>query len=225
MGLSELESNRLYGRIIMLEKVRSVEKSISVRQKVIWSAVIFVFGICMGLFSKMLDTAGFNELPQIMQFLDITNFLGRFAIWIFIAVCISVYSISPKRAALNVFLFFIGMVGSYYLYSAFVAGFFPRSYALIWFGITAVSPALAFLCWYSKGSGWFAVVLSGIIIGVLLSQAIFLTQGIRIAKIPEVIVWIASIWVLRRKWKELAIELCISVPVALLIQLFLPYWG
>ena len=209
----------------MLEKVRSVEKSISVRQKVIWSVVIFVFGVCMGLFSKMLDTAGFNELPQIMQFLDITNFLGRFAIWIFIAVCISVYSNSPKRAAINVFLFFIGMVGSYYLYSAFVAGFFPRSYALIWFGITAVSPALAFLCWYAKGSGWFAVVLSGIIIGVLLSQAIFLTQGIRIAQIPEVIVWIASIWVLRRKWKELAIELCISVPVALLIQLFVPYWG
>lgn len=209
----------------MLEKVRSVEKSISVRQKVIWSVVIFVFGVCMGLFSKMLDTAGFNELPQIMQFLDITNFLGRFAIWIFIAVCISVYSNSPKRAAINVFLFFIGMVGSYYLYSAFVAGFFPRSYALIWFGITAISPALAFFCWYAKGNGWFAVVLSGIIIGVLLSQAIFLTQGIRIAQIPEVIVWIASILVLWRKWKELAIELCISVPVALLIQLFVPYWG
>jgi len=209
----------------MLEKVRSVEKSIPVRQKVIWSVVIFVFGVCMGIFSKMLDTAGFNELPQIMQFLDITNFLGRFAIWIFIAVCISVYSNSPKRAAINVFLFFIGMVGSYYLYSAFVAGFFPRSYALIWFGITAVSPALAFLCWYAKGNGWFAVVLSGIIIGVLLSQAIFLTQGIRIAQIPEVIVWIASILVLWRKWKELAIELCISVPVALLIQLFVPYWG
>ncbi len=179
----------------------------------------------MGVFSKMLDTAAFNELPQIMQTLDITNFLGRFAIWIFIAVCISVYSSSPNRAALCVFLFFVGMVGSYYLYSKFMAGFFPGSYALIWFAITLLSPVPAFLCWYSKGNGWFSAALSGVIIGVLLSQAIFLTQGIRIANVPELFVWIASIWVLRRKWKELAVEICISVPVALLIQLFVPYWG
>ena len=209
----------------MLEKIRTVEKNSSVQRKAIWSAAIFVFGICMGVFSKMLDTAAFNELPQIMQTLDITNFLGRFAIWIFIAVCISVYSSSPNRAALYVFLFFVGMVGSYYLYSKFMAGFFPSSYALIWFAITLLSPVPAFLCWYSKGNGWFSVALSGVIIGVLLSQAIFLTQGIRIANIPELIVWIASIWVLRRKWKELAVEICISVPAALLIQLFVPYWG
>ena len=29
--------------------------------------------------------------------------------------------------------------------------FFPRSYAMIWFGFTAVSPLLAFVCWYAKG--------------------------------------------------------------------------
>ncbi len=82
--------------------------------------------------------------------LDVHNFLGRFAIWVLIALCISIYSNSAIRASINVFAFFIGMVASYYLYSNYIAGFFPRSYAVIWFGFTAVSPLLSFACWYAR---------------------------------------------------------------------------
>ena len=209
----------------MLDSIRTVQKKDPIQKQIIYSILNFVFGVCLGIFSKALDTTGFNELPRIMQILDITNFLGRFAIWIFIAVCISVYSSSAKRAALNVFLFFIGMTSSYYLYSTFVVGFFPRSYALIWFGLTAVSPVLAYFCWYAKGDGWIAVAFSGGIIGVLLSQAVFLFQGIRISFIPEVIVWLASLWVLRRKSKEFVGEIVLSVAVAALVQIFVPFWG
>ena len=85
-------------------------------------------------------------LMAINGVLDIGNFLGRFAIWILIALCISIYSNSAIRASINVFVFFVGMVASYYLYSNYIAGFFPRSYAMIWFGFTAVSPLLAFVC-------------------------------------------------------------------------------
>ena len=209
----------------MLAKVRTVQKNVPLQKKILYSVLIFLFGVSLGILSKALDTTGFNELPRIMQFLDITNFLGRFAIWIFIAVCISIYSSSGKRAALNVFLFFLGMTSSYYLYSNFVAGFFPRSYAMIWFGMTAVSPVLAYFCWYAKGEGGIAVALSGAIIGVLFSQAVFLFQGIRVTFIPEVIVWIASLWVLRRKPKEFTCEIAISVVVAVFVQLFVPFWG
>lgn len=209
----------------MLQKVRTVQKELSIQKKIVFTVLIFLFGAGMGLFSKALDETAFNELPSLMQRLDITNFLGRFAVWIFIAVCISVYSNSAKRAALNTFVFFVGMVGSYYLYSAFVAGFFPKSYALIWCCFTAVSPLLAFFCWYAKGKGWIAVIISGTIIGALFSQAVFLFQGVRIAHLPELIVWLASLWVLRRSPKEFAAETGISVPVAILIQLLLPYWG
>ncbi len=186
---------------------------------------MFVFGCCLGLCAKWLDTTAFNELPMVLQALDITNFLGRFAIWIFLAVCISICSSSAKRAAVDVFLFFLGMVGSYYLYSTFVAGFFPRSYALIWFGITALSPALAAVCWYAKGDGLMAIAISAAILGVLLAQAVFLFQGIRITYVPEVIVWLAAVWVLRRRPKELALELALSVVVAAIWQMVIPYWG
>lgn len=89
------------------------------------------------------------------------------AIWIIIALSISIYSNSPIEAGINVFVFFIGMDSSYYLYSTYVAGFFPRIYALIWFGITAISPLLAYVCWYAKGNGKIAIVLSALILAVL----------------------------------------------------------
>ena len=209
----------------MLDRIRTVQTDESTSKKIIYSLLIFVFGICLGLCSKALDEAVFNELPILFQRLDITNFLGRFSIWIFIAVCIAVYSSSPKRAASNVFLFFLGMVSSYYLYSALVVGFFPRTYALIWFCFTAVSPLFSFICWYAKGEGWIAVIISGVIIGVLFSQAVFLFQGIRITYVPDVIVWLASLWVFKRKPKEYIVEIAISIIVAVACQLVVPYWG
>ena len=123
------------------------------------------------------------------------------------------------------FLFFAGMISSYYLYSALVAGFLPLNYALIWCGFTVISPLLACICWYAKGNGWVAMLISAGILGLLFSQAVFLFQGIRIAHITEVLVWMAALWVLRRERKEFAIIIGLSVPIAIVCQLVLPYWG
>ncbi len=208
----------------MLDRVRVPHKELSTQKKVLHSVLAFALGILLGTGSKALDETAVNELPALLQYLDITNFLGRFAIWILIAVCLSVYSNSPGRAALNVLLFFVGMVSSYYMYSAWVAGFFPASYAMIWFCITALSPLPAFFCWYAKGDGWFAMGLSALIIGVLFSQAVLLRQGVRISYVPELIVWLISLVVLKRKPKELLAVIGISIPVAFLLQLLLPFW-
>ncbi len=216
------ETNSL---VAWLRKIREPKKTVSLTKKLLFSLLILLFGIAMGVGSKMLDTMAFNELPGFLQAIDIINLLGRLAIWIFIAVVISVYSNSPLRAALNTFLFFLGMVASYYVYSMLAAGFFPRSYAMIWFAITAVSPFLAFVCWYAKGKGWIAIVISGLILGVLFAQAILLFQGIRIANYPEVVIWIAAAVVLWRKPKEFLIELAICIATAVVYQLFIPYWG
>lgn len=208
-----------------MEKVRTADSEISVKKEMLYSFLMVNFGVVLGVISKALDETAVNELPELFQYLDLTNFLGRFSIWIFIAVCISAYSNSAKRAALNVFLFFVGMVSSYYICSALIAGFFLKTYALIWICITILSPLPAFFCWYAKGNGWFAVFISGIIIGVLFSQAVILFQGIRITHITEIIVWLASLFVLKRKPKEFAIEIGISLPIAILLQLLLPFFA
>ena len=83
------------------------------------------------------------------------------------------YKMIFKRTLVTLpFVFFAGMVTSYYLYSNFVAGFFPKSYAMIWGLFTLLSPVLAFFCWYAKGKGWIAFIISAGILGFIINSTL-----------------------------------------------------
>lgn len=208
-----------------LNKIRSVENRISVKKQIINTMGVWVLGIILGVISKYLDCTASNELPYIVEYLDVRNFLGRFAIWIFLAVCISIYSVSPERAALNVFVFFAAMVTSYYLYSKFIAGFFPRSYAMIWVVLTIFSPVLAFICWYSIGAGKIAAVISAGIVAVLFNMTF--SYGwfyFDIQSVLELLVFICGIIVLRRTTlKETIIVTAIGMVLAFAIHIVIPF--
>ena len=136
------------------------------KQSLHW-VFIMLYGIIMGVFSKYLDCTPSNELPFLLEYLDVRNFLGRFSVWVLIGLWLSVSSDCPGRAALHVFVFFASMVSAYYLYSKIVAGFFPKSYALVWFCLALVSPLLGAGCWYGKGKGRASFLLSVILLGLL----------------------------------------------------------
>ena len=208
-----------------LNTIRCDEKPISVSRQIVDTFAIILLGIALGTFSKFLDNTASNELPLIFEYLDIRNFLGRFSIWVLIAVCISIYSNSSIRAAINVFVFFTGMVTSYYLYSKFVAGFFPRSYAMIWFGFTAISPLLAFICWYAKGKSKLSFAISSMIIAVLFNMTFFYSMtyfGMR--SILELIVFICGLVVLKRNTiKDSIIMTVIGVILAFILNLLVPF--
>ena len=159
------------------------------------------------------------------EYLDIRNFLGRFAIWVLLAICISVYSNSSVRASINVFVFFTGMVTSYYLYSKFVAGFFPKSYAMIWAGFTIVSPLLAFICWYAKGKGKLAFALSAVILAVLFNMTSVYGSGYFEARsILELITFICGVVVLKRSAvKNTIIMVLIGIGIAFILNFVIPF--
>ena len=212
----------------IFNNTREVQNKISVSRKIFEITVSLILGICLGVFSKYLDYRQ-AELPYILakinDIFDLSNFFGGFAPWILAAVCISVYSSSPYMSAVKVFLFFLGMVGSYYLYCNFVAGFFPKSYAMIWFVFTAVSPILAFFCWYAKGFGTLAVIFSSCIISMLINTAF--SYGIwylSINSILNVVMLAVSLIVLKRTPKETAVMLIISVVLAAACNKLLPYY-
>lgn len=207
------------------QSIRKPNPSSSGTKNIFITLVIVLLGFFLGIFQKWLDATPVNELPQLFTRLDITNFFGRIAVWILIATVISVYASTPANAAIRTFLFFAAMLSGYYLYSHFILGFFPKAYAAIWGVFSIASFFLAYLTWYAKGNGTMAILVSCAILGVLFAQAFFLTQGFRITHWLEVMTWCAALFVLRRKPKEFAIEFGLSVIIAFLYQLCIPYWG
>ena len=213
---------------LFLNDIRCAENPISGNRKIINTIAAFFLGIALGIFSKFLDFRQ-AQLPGVLMAidgaLDIHNFLGRFAIWALIALCISVYSNSAIRASVNVFLFFLGMVTSYYLYSNYVAGFFPRSYAMIWFGFTMISPFLAFICWYAKGKSKLAWMLSALILAVLFNMTFGYGWGYFEARsILELAVFMIGVAVLRRDTLKGSVLMgSVSIILACLLNTVVPF--
>ena len=208
-----------------LNKIRSIENEIPITRKIINTILILCFGIVLGTFAKFLDTTASNTLPFIFEYLDISNFLGRFAIWLLIALYIAIYSHSSIRASLNVLVFFIGMVSSYYLYSYFVAGFFPKNYAMIWLGFTAISPLLAFVCWYAKGKSKISFILSVIIIAILFNFTfIYGWIYFDVYSILEVIVFGGALIALKRNtFRETTYMIWSAVVIAVILNMLVPF--
>lgn len=208
-----------------LNTVRNTKNPIPLKQQIINTASLLLIGVVLGIISKFLDTTPANDLPFIMNYLDISNFLGRFAIWLLLALGISVYSNSSVRSSINVFVFFAGMVTSYYLYSKFIAGFFPVNYAMIWGVFTIVSPIFAFICWYAKGKSKIAFILSVPILAVLFNTTFIYGSGyFEIRSILELITFICAVIVLRRTTiKDTMIMLVLTCGMAATLDLIVPF--
>lgn len=194
----------------------------------VWiTAGVLLLGIALGTFSKYLDYRQ-AYLPYVLRVIDRTfdlhNFLGGFSPWILLAVCISVWSAGPFWAALNVFVFFAGMVSSYYIYGSLVAGFFPRSYAMIWAGFTVLSPFLAFVCWHARGEGKPGLLISAGIVGVLFHTAFFYGMFyVDVRSWLDVLMLLLGLWVLKRPAREMPVMMGIGILAAIVINWLLPF--
>ncbi len=211
----------------MIKRLNDIREPIHIsrRKKILNTLLVLVFGLAMGIGAKFLDGVPSNLFPDFIESLDIANFFGRMAIWYLLAVIISVYSKTPFRASVNVFVFFAGMLTGYYTYTRLFAGFYPdRVYLMIWVVLTALSPFLAFICWYSKGKGNTALVISSLISAVLFLQAF--TFGLTYFNAPyilEVLVWAAGIAVLYKSPKQTAVMLALSLVFAVIIRIIFPF--
>src|SRR5690625_115758 len=200
--------------------------NISLPKKVIYPVLFLIAGFISGVFAKMLDETPSNTLPYFLELLDLGNFFSRMGVWIFITVIISLYSKSPMRSGVNVFLFLSGMVGSYYLYTVFIVGFYPKSYMMIWIGMTFISPLLAFICWYAKGKGTIAIFISSIIFMYLSSQSFaFGFLYFDIAYVLELILLIIMTFILYQSPKQIIQVIIIGILLFLITAQINLFWG
>ena len=71
--------------INFLNEIRRPIK-ISLSRKLLYSALIFIVGVILGVISKVLDKTPSNLLPYFLEILDLRNFFSRMGVWIFLAV-------------------------------------------------------------------------------------------------------------------------------------------
>lgn len=200
-----------------LNKTRKAAGKMSVPKQIMTTFFALLFGGAMGIFAKFIDL---TQMPKFIEWLDLPNFLGRVAFWIFIAVCLAVFSKSPLKAGINVFAFFVGMLLGYYIWTRIFAGFYPDiPYLMKWLILAVVSPFLAFLCWYARGKGALAIGISSVLIAVFCCLAFNLNfSDFRISYIPEFVLWLAAIGILFKDIKQSIFSFLISVPIAVSLE-------
>lgn len=159
--------------VTLFQEIRIPQKRLSLRKKVLHSAEIAVVGLLTGIIIKMLDLYTTN----------LGNIFSQLSVWILLCSVIAVYSSTSKRAAVNVFLFCVGMLITYYLTAELTGSPYSLVFVYGWAVFSLCSPLFAFFTWYAKGKSIISKLLTIGIIVVMLIAAVVLFDKIRISDI------------------------------------------
>ena len=134
------------------------------KNKIFNPIIIFIIGLILGIVSKLLDI--YTEI--------LGNIFSEFAVWILFGTLISIYSDNKNKAMINVFLFCIGMLITYYLTAHITHSVYGWAFIKGWTLFACVSPVFAYFTWIAKENGFLPLIIRFGIIGVSVFSSLFL---------------------------------------------------
>jgi hypothetical protein len=143
----------------MMRNVRPLPEGISISKELIFSVGIILLRLLLGFLAKAMDN--YHIIGEIGT---------RLSMWVFSATLIAAFSRHPITAAINVMLFFLAMLTSYYTYGQIVEGFFPKAYFMGWLVVSFLSPMAGFIMWFSKGNGIIGLISAALPIALIFAE-------------------------------------------------------
>ncbi|WP_164817464.1 hypothetical protein [Paenibacillus lautus] len=205
-----------------MSQIRVRNKS-TTKQKVFSIVNTMMIGAILGLAAKLVDTPGINPIFD--------NICGRLGIWVFVATLLSVFSYSPKLAAVKIFAFFGSMLTANYAYTVLFLHFFPMREIVFWGMCAVVSPVCAYIMWYARGNGLLSYIVSALPITVLLSEGFelrhaYLPIHTHYYLIPFLMgIYLIMILVLLLIIPKNKIQFVVVLPIALILSFIMIYFN
>ncbi|WP_394532724.1 hypothetical protein [Priestia aryabhattai] len=195
------------------------------KKQLVGFTICLILGVGLGTIVKYLDTfTGYdgNWLMNIPSYLG--DLFTRLGIWVLIATTIAAYSRTQISAALNTLIFFIGMLISYYLYSAYLFGVFSTSDIIYWSGLALVSPFLAVIIWHARNHTRLAWTLPALPIAFMLTLSLGLgCFYIVLNHIEELIMSVILCLIFYQSRKQLVVIMFISFALSFVIKQISPF--
>ena len=153
----------------LFNKTRTPKNRTAFGKAALFSVLILAAGLFSGYIIKLFDI--YTEL--------LGNIFSGISVWILICTIIAVFSSTPKRAAVNVFLYCLGMIAAYYVTAQALGAAYSMSFVYGWSVFTLFTPIFAFFAWYGRGRGWLSVVITALIIAFMLTATLVMF-GLRV---------------------------------------------
>ena len=137
---------------------------------------MLIIGLITGVIVKLIDIY-FRVQHWGFSLSDVFSQLG---VWIVIGVIISLFSKNKRYAMLNVFLFSIGMLITYYLTAEVTNSVYGWTFIKGWAVFACCSPLMACLVTLTKNKGLFPLIIKIGILAVYLVTDMLIFGGPRI---------------------------------------------
>ena len=157
---------------------------------------MFIIGLLIGIIIKLIDI---HFRVQHFGF-SLSDVFSELGIWILIGVIISLFSKNKKYAMLNIFLFSIGMLITYYIIAEVTNSIYGWTFIKGWSVFACLSPMLAYLVTLTKEKGLLSLIIKIGIILVYLITNIIIFGGPRIYDIVFILILIYLLFI--KKYKK-----------------------